>query len=147
MEKNYHVKEMTISTLSLSENNVDSLGNLMYGQYIDKLNVIVSDYFFSHERDNLVKYMYEELDKDDKEFQLAAAGTHCKITLIETHCGNKFVFHGSANLRSSANIEQVCFEENKTLFDFHNEYNQRIIEKYKTINKSIRVGKLWKLIN
>lgn len=111
---NLHVKNMTISTLSMSENNVDSLANLTNGKYVDKLNLIVSDFFYSHERSNLIPYLYENLDKGNK-FQLAAASTHCKICIFETHCGHYVVIHGSANLRSSSNIEQFVIEENKSL--------------------------------
>ena len=142
---NYHVKELSVSTLSLSENNVDSFANLLNGGFVDKLNLVVSDYFFSHERRNLVPYLYKELDKKNR-FQLAAAGVHTKIVLIETHCGMKYYFHGSANLRSSANIEQVCLEENEMLFDWSKIEQDNIIEQYKTIDKSIRGKELWRLI-
>lgn len=144
-EHNMHVKRMTISTLSLSENNVDSLANLLDGDYVDELNLIVSDYFYSHERHNLVKYLYSQLDKDDK-FQLAAAGTHCKICLIETHCGKFFTIHGSANLRSSGNIEQICIEEGRSLYDFNLEYHLLILEQFKTIKKNLRHDKLWQVV-
>jgi hypothetical protein len=145
-EHDIHVKRMTISTLSMSENNVDSLANLLNGGFVDELNLIVSDFFFSHERRNLIPYLYEQLDKDDK-FQLAVAGTHCKTCIIETHDGMFFVIHGSANLRSSANIEQIMIEENRELYDFNHDYQMRIIEKYKTIKKSIRHDNLWNAIN
>ena len=145
VEHNLHVKRLTISTLSLSQNNVDSLKNLLEGDYVDELNLIVSDYFFSHERNGLVKYMYEILDVGDK-FQLAAAGTHCKLTLIETHCGLNIVMHGSANLRSSSNIEHICIEESKDLFDFNQEVQDAILEKYKTIKKSVRHSEVWQAV-
>jgi len=144
-EHNLHVKRMTISTLSLSENNVDSLANLINGNYVDELNLIVSDYFFSHERHNLVKYLYSQLDKDDK-FQLAAAGTHCKICLIETHCGKFFTIHGSANLRSSGNIEQMQIEEGAALYEFNLKYHLSILDTYKTIKKNLRHDTLWQAV-
>jgi hypothetical protein len=145
VDRNLHVKEMTISTLSMNENNVDSLANLLNGKYVDKLNMIISDYFFSHERSNLIPYMYKELDKDNR-FQLAVAGTHCKTCLIETHDKRYVVIHGSANLRSSGNIEQFVIEESKELYKFNDSYQKAIIEKYKTINKSIRNNKLWQTV-
>lgn len=137
-----HVKKMTISTLSLSENNVDSLAGLLDGDYVDELNLIVSDYFYSHERSNLVPYIYKELDKNNR-FQLAAASTHCKLCIFETHCGHYVVIHGSANLRSSSNIEQIVIEESQTLYKFNDDYQCDIINKFKTINKSVRGKDLW----
>lgn len=143
--KNYHVKKLNIQTLSMSQNNVDSLANLLRGGFVDELNLIVSDYFYSHERQLLVNYIYDELDRDNK-FQLAVASSHCKIATIETHNGGKILIHGSANLRSSSNIEQIMIEENETLFNFVDEVNISILEKYKTINKSLRRSKLWQVV-
>lgn len=145
VENNLHAKSLTISTLALSQNNVDSLKNLIVGEYVDELNLIVSDYFYSHEKWGLVPYIYETLDIDNK-LQMAVAGTHCKLTLIETHCGMKFVFHGSANLRSSSNIEHISIEENEQLFDFLADAHKGIIETYKTINKAVRHDQLWQAI-
>lgn len=145
VEHNLHVKALTVSTLSMSQNNADSLNNLLEGGYVDELNLIVSDYFFSHERQGLIPYIYEVLDKEDK-FQLAVAGTHCKLTMIETHCGMKITMHGSANLRSSGNIEHICIEENEALFNFNQEIQSAIIDKYKTINKSVRHETLWQAV-
>jgi hypothetical protein len=144
-EHNLHVKRMVISTLSMSENNVDSLANLINGDFVDALDLIVSDYFFSHERRNLVPYLYQELDKNDR-FQFAAASTHCKLCLIETHCGLKIVMHGSANLRSSSNIEHICIEENPELYDFNLEIQAAILDKYQTIKKSVRRTDLWQAV-
>jgi hypothetical protein len=145
VKHNIHVKKMTISTLSMSENNVDSLANLLNAGYVDELDLIVSDFFFSHERRNLVPYLYKELDKNNR-FQLAAASTHCKLCLIETHNGSKVVVHGSANLRSSSNIEHLCIEESPALFDFLLSTQVGIIEKFKTINKSVRYQDLWQTV-
>jgi len=139
---NIIAKELTVSTLSLNENNIDSLANLLNGGYVDALNLIVSDYFFSHERRNLIPYAYKILDIDNR-FQLAAAGTHCKLMMFETHKGAKVVIHGSANLRSSSNIEHITIEENPELYDFTMEIHRLILEKYKTIKKSVRYNDLW----
>lgn len=142
---NIHVKKLLISTLSLNRNNVDSLANLINGNYVDELNLIASDYFYGHEKHDLIPYMYEKLDVKNK-FQLSFAGTHCKICLIESHSGRCYVFHGSANLRSSSNIEQICLEENKELYLWYSEIQYSISEEYKTINKSIRGKQLWQKV-
>ena len=145
VDRNLHIKEMTISTLSMNQNNVDSLVNLMDGKFVDSLNLIVSDYFFSHEKFQLIPYIYKTLDKNDS-FQLSSCSTHCKICIFETHNGDFYVFHGSANLRSSSNIEQICLENNKELYLFHKSIQDSIIKEYKTINKSVRGGRLWQVV-
>lgn len=146
VEHGIKVKEMTISTLSMSESNIDSLATLMQAGAVQNLNLIVSNYFFSHERRNLIPYIYQELDKEDR-FQLAVCGTHCKIIAFETEAGAKVVIHGSANLRSSGNMEQICIEENPELYDFNQAIFQPIIEKYYTVKKSVRHSKLWSTLN
>lgn len=151
VEHNLKCTSMTISTLSLDQNNIDSLRNLFDGDYMDKLDMIVSDYFYAHEKRALIPYMYEKLDFEDR-FQLAVAGSHTKITLMELEDGRKIVMHGSANLRSSSNIEQFVIEINRELYDFWLEFHNNILEEYSTINKnikkqkSIRGKKLWQVI-
>lgn len=144
-ERQIQCKRMTISTLSMSRNNVDSLGNLIHDGWVDTLDLIVSDYFFAHERKNLIPYMLHELDVDDR-FQLAVAGSHTKIVTFETYGGRKVVMHGSANLRSSACLEQTTIEENPELHDFYVAFHQSILDEYSVINKPIRHKKLWRAV-
>jgi len=143
--RNWYAKKMTISTLSMSLNNIFSLQNLLKGDFIGELNLIVSDYFYSHERNGLIKDIYENLDIDNK-FQLAVASTHCKICQFETENNRFIVIHGSANLRSSSNIEQIVIEENEELYRFNDDFQSRIINKYATIKKSLRRKKLWQAV-
>lgn len=133
--------KVTLSTLSMSQENVDSFANLLNKGYISELNIIVSDYFFSHERNLLIRYMFEVLDIDNM-FQLAVCRTHTKITLIEYE-DKKIVISGSANLRTSDNIEQIQIEENEELYNFNYNIHNNILNEYKTINKSIKSKKLW----
>lgn len=135
-------RKLTISTLSLNQNNVDSLRNLIDGGYVAEVNLIVSVYFWSNERRVLIPYIYEKLDVADK-FQLAVADIHTKTAQFESEDGEKIVIHGSANLRSSGNIEQFTIEENAKVYDFYNSVFDQIIEKYQTINKPIRRKALW----
>jgi len=139
---NLLAKRMVISTLSMSQENVDSLKNLIIGDYLHQLDIIVSDYFYGHERHSLIKYMYEHLDTDNR-FQLAVCRTHTKICLIETECGQWFTIHGSANLRSSDNIEMFEIENDKALYDFNLQWHDEIIDKYQTINKMVRSLDSW----
>lgn len=136
-------KKMTITTLSLSQENIDSLATLLLKGYIDKLDMVISDYFYSHERHNLIPYMYRELDIDNK-FQLSVAFVHTKTVHMETIGGKKIVIHGSANLRTSGNCEQFTIEENPELHDFYEERFSPIIERFATIRKTAPRKALWK---
>ena len=142
--KNQKQCKITLSTLSLSQENIDSFINLINAGYISELNIIVSDYFYANEKHNLVKYMYDYLDIDDI-FQLAVCRTHTKITLIEFE-EYKYVISGSANLRSSDNLEQISIEENEELYNFNIKIHDEIIKEFKTINKSIKTKRLWQVV-
>jgi len=145
VQHNIKIPKMTITTLSMSQDNVDSLANLIHGGFVDQLNLIISHYFYANERRGLVPYIYEKLDINNR-FQLAVAGFHTKTVTFDTTGGKHIVIHGSANLRSSQNIEQFTIEDNQELYDFYNEYQDNIIEKYQTIRRPIRVKPLWNLI-
>lgn len=136
---------LDISTLGMSQDNVDSLANLLIKGYVKELNLIISDYFFVHERNRLIPYIYKTLDVDNK-FQLIVTGNHCKIIAAKFSNGLNMVIHGSANLRSSGNIEQIAIQESKEICNFVFEINDKQINKYKTINKSIRGTKLWQVV-
>lgn len=140
VESNILIDNLTLSTLSLSRENIDSLHNLVSGGYLSELNIIVSDYFWSHNRQN-APYIYDNLDIDNC-FQLAVSGTHTKITLIKTG-GKKIIITGSANFRSSRSIEEITIQTNSELYDFHMEWHQHILERYGTIKKPLRASKLY----
>lgn len=146
VENKLKVKKLDIATLGMSEDNIDSLALLLNLGFVSELNLLVSDYYYSHYRSNMVKYMYERLDVDNK-FQLSVCRTHMKLALLELECGRKIIMHGSANLRSSDNLEHINLEENDILFDFNLSIMDKIKDKYNTIKKSIGGKKLFNLIN
>jgi len=133
-ENDLYVKHMSVSTLSFSQDNVDSIGNLMFDGFVDYVDLIVSDGFFAHERGGLIHYAYHELDKQNR-FQLAVARCHTKICLLQLDNGQKYVIEGSANLRSSGCIEALRIEENAETYDFYRAFHDEIVERYKTVNK------------
>lgn len=149
MDNMIQAKRVTISTLSMSQSCIEALKDICDLGYCEKLDLIVSMYFYSHERRSLIPYIYESLDYDDAPygFQLAVADTHCKTIQIETTGGSKVVIHGSANLRSSGCVEQFCIEENPELHDFHNDVADKILRTYFTIDRGVRGNKLWEAIN
>ena len=145
VKNNWLCEELTISTLSMSQDNIDSLANLVNGGFLKQLNLIISHFYFANERAALMPYLYEKLDVDDV-LQVAVASVHTKIAMIRTACGKKITIHGSANLRTSSNIEQIVVEHTPGLFDFCAEVHHSIIEKHKTINKPVRRTALWSAV-
>ena len=146
VENNFLAEEMLIATLSLGQENVDSLKNLQEGGYAKQMSLIVSDYWYAHERrrEGGVPYIIENLGGDD--FRFAAAGLHTKVTIIKTACGKHFILHGSANLRSSRNIEQFCIENNEELYKFNSTWMEKILCNFTVTKKSTRGEKLWQTV-
>lgn len=142
LRNNCRAVKMTITTLSLSQENIDSLHTLLEKGYIDRLDMVVSDYFYSHERHGLIPYMYQQLDMGDR-FQLAVAFVHTKTLHMQTLGGKKIVIHGSANLRTSGNVEQFTIEENTELYGFYEERFSPIVERFKTIRKTAPRQRQW----
>lgn len=139
---NIHTPQLTISTLSMSEANVDSLSLLMEGGYVDRLRLMVSDYFFGHERRTIIPYIYQELDKDER-FDFGVARVHTKTCHFLTDGGKHMVMHGSANLRSSGNVEQVTIEDDKALFDFYENTYNVLFSYYNVINHKVLSRSSW----
>lgn len=142
VKNNWACEELTISTLSMSQENIDSLANLVNGGFLKQLNLVISHFYFANERAGLMPYLYDQLDVNDV-LQVAVASVHTKIAMIRTACGKKITIHGSANLRTSSNIEQIVIEHSPTLFDFCADVHHNIIEAHKTINKPVRRTALW----
>lgn len=144
-EHKIHVEKMLISTLSVNQKNVEALARLMDKGYIQQLDMLLSIYFYGNERYQLIPFIRRKLDKENR-FQLAIAEIHTKIVQFDTHDGQKIVIHGSANLRSSGNVEQFTIEENPQLYDFYDDCFSKVMERFGTINKDIRHHELWDVI-
>ena len=73
-------KRVDLCTLSLDKENVDSYYNLLKGKFIQRFNLIVSDYFAAHERNALMKYIDERLSEfiDKDMVTVSVVGSHCK---------------------------------------------------------------------
>jgi len=117
VKKNATASECYLSTLSLSQENADSLGGLVEDGYIDNLTIIVSNYFYSHEKNRLIPYLI----KETKEADIIIIRNHTKITLLTI--GPYFIIiSGSSNMRSSNCVEQLVIQESEELYAFYREW-------------------------
>lgn len=132
--RNIDIKELSMVSLSISEENIDSWAGLLAQGNIEKFNLVCSAYFYSHYKFDMVPYLYQQLANDPR-VQIAFGAYHMKIITLETHHGNTLTIHGSANMRSSMNIEQMMFEpNNRELHEFNARMIGDICNKYGTIN-------------
>lgn len=145
-------RSMTIQTLSMSEGNVDSLRGIVdMCPELERLRLVLSVYFWGNERrpGQLVPYLYEQLDDGRVDFDCAFASIHTKLVSVETITGHHLVMDGSANLRSSRNVEQLRVECDDGLYAYVESFADRILSAYSTINhdeprpKPVRGNRLW----
>jgi hypothetical protein len=134
-------EEILIATLSMSRENVDSLKNIQDFRLYGKMGIIISDFFFSHERKKGIEDIIKNLSNG--KFALAVAGIHTKITLIKTECERHIVIGGSANLRSSMNIEQITLDNCPVQYAFHRKWMTKILNEYQATHHMLRRGELW----
>lgn len=139
VKKRIDPRRIYICSLGMSQDNIDSLKNILCATRVEKLTVLLSGYFYSHERDRLIPYLYEQLDVGDVT-QVAFANYHCKIIAVETWHGHYFTIHGSANMRSSNSIEQIVVEEGEELYRFNADIMEQQARLYGTIDHSVPSG-------
>lgn len=138
-------KRMVISTLSLSESNINCLENLAANGWVSEIGLILSGYFFAHENHvgGLIDVLRQKLFGRKWGAKLAVAAIHTKTVQILTISGRKLVMHGSANLRSSESVEQTTIENNPGLFDFYDGCLTKLFDKFAAIPKRISNMETW----
>ena len=146
VEKNWYAEEIFIATLSMSQENADSLANIFHGDYAREINLIVSDFWYAHERYKGGGIEYINQLMEGFNFSLSVAGLHTKIILIKTECGKHIVIHGSANLRSSRNLEQFSAENSKLLYEFNRAWMSKLMAEFKVSRKSLRGDNVWQVL-
>ena len=145
-------RRMDIMTLSMNDENIDSIRNICEWEGVESLGIVLSDYWYAHERKGLVPYLFEQLDIDGMELRVGFAGVHCKTWTVETRNGHFLTIEGSANLRSSRNIEQVHLSPDEGLYRFVTGFTEQVIGIYDVVNaearrrKSVRGGELWQAV-
>ena len=125
------VQRMYVSTLGMSEDNVDSLVNLVKYLHVQELNLIVSGYFVGVERHGLIPYLAKEFA--GLPIRVAVVASHAKITLIDFGA-LRIVIHGSANLSSSRNLETFYFTHDPAVFSFVENIYKNIMERWTIID-------------
>lgn len=143
LENGVRAEELTICTLGLSVSNVEALRFCVDKGYIGRLNIIVSGFFFVHERHAIIAELLKRMDieREGYSFSLAAAGIHTKVVLLRVRNGMKFIMRGSANFRSSASLEEFEFENSSELYDFYYTTHFNIMNKNGVIDENITLKK------
>ena len=144
------VRNLTVHTLSLSQENIDSLAAVCDMCGTERVRMVASAYWYGHERGALAPYMLETLGAACGELDIVYAATHAKIMSLETWRGNTVTIWGSANLRSSANIEQLTVMSDRRLYDFVENVTEGIAADFHAVNRHggrvrpLRRGDAWR---
>lgn len=124
------VSELTVISLSGSIENFEMLDALIENKFVEKINLVLSNYFLRTEQKKHTKtisFLESLVEKHKDNFKIYYSNNHSKSVLIKTKKGGHVVMHGSANLRSSTNIEQLIIQENKELYNFNYSFFKSLI--------------------
>lgn len=131
VENNIYTECLTISTLSFGAENIASLHNLIEGDYVGRLRILASCYFYANERKKggMIEHLYGLID--NTRLECVFADVHTKAVTFKTEGGKHIVINGSANLRSSGCTECFSVEDNEDIFDMYESYYDDIFKLYK----------------
>lgn len=107
---------LRIATLGLSIANADALACLVERGRVGALTLAVSHYFAQIDRAIVFRAVEARLAHVAR---LTVKRTHAKVICLPTAAGDHFVIEGSANLRSSDNLEQMLITNDPETHDFH----------------------------
>ncbi len=130
------IERLWIMSLSLNMANIESLKNLQAGDYVGDMHLMLSDYWYAHNRgpDGLVQALYDALDNGRVQFSVVR--THGKATLMEMEKGASYVITGSANLRSTSTIENFLVENDAVLLNWYKAWLAALEEQYRGANNA-----------
>lgn len=126
-------KKLYVTTLGLSPDNVDSLVNMTDYLFVPEINLIISSYYASVERNKNIPYMIEQFS--GRNINVAVCANHAKLALWECE-EQSFLMFGSANLASSANLEVFAMTHDPEAVAFAKRLLSGIMKKWTVIRGS-----------
>jgi hypothetical protein len=105
-----------IATLGLSAANAECLVTLQERGEVGSFDVLCSHYFQQVDKATTYREVAAKLEGKGR---LMVARNHAKVICLPTAGGDHFVIEGSANLRSSDNVEQIAIFNDQELLQWH----------------------------
>jgi len=106
---------LRIATLGLSERNAELLAEMHKAQKMTECTIICSHYFQQVNKDSVFAACVAKLQGAAR---IVVTRSHAKVILIPQP-PDFWVIEGSANLRSSDNLEQITIFNDQPVHDFH----------------------------
>ncbi len=110
---------LRVATLGLSVANADTLARLVELQAVERLTLVVSSYFQQVDKTTVFRAVMARLSSLGDKARVVITRSHAKVICIPTTEGDWFTLEGSANLRSSDNVEQMLIFNDHAAHDFH----------------------------
>lgn len=110
------VLDTHVATLGLSTANAQCLADLKARGRIAALTIVCSLYFQQVDKATTYREVATVLAGVAR---LVIVRSHAKVICLPTAAGDHFVIEGSANLRSSDNLEQVVIFNDRNALEFH----------------------------
>ncbi len=107
---------LRIATLGMSVANADTLACLVERGHVGKLTLLVSLYFAQVDKKTVFRAVTSRLHGIARP---AVTRNHAKVICLPTSSGDAYVVEGSANLRSSDNVEQMLITNDGETHAFH----------------------------
>jgi len=121
------VETMRIATLSLSRRNVQELVELFDAGKVRKIDLLTSHFFSKHDGPIFDELLTEFHARGQR---VGVARSHAKIVCVATEDARKYVFHGSPNLRTNKNIEQLTLTRDPGLHSFYDTWIRDMVTKH-----------------
>lgn len=118
---------LRVATLGLSAANAEQLANLHAGGLIARITLVASHYFQQVDKTTTFQQVQSILAG---RAELVICRSHAKVILIPTTSGDFYVLEGSANLRSSDNLEQMLVTNDQETHDFHASWIDALATEY-----------------
>lgn len=140
VKKDTQCQEMYLSSLALSAQNIETLAGMRLRNYFQgNLTILLSNWFYSHEKHALLPYLLQHLDEGDN-FDLLIMRNHTKVCLLKIY-NIHIVIMGSANLRSSGSVECFLIQESRELYEFYRDnIFTRFVKNFSVINRDAPAG-------
>ncbi len=107
---------LRVATLGLSAANAEQLANLFTAGLIGELTIVASHYFQQVDKTTTYRQVCAILAGKAR---IVITRSHAKVILLPTTAGDYYIIEGSANLRSSDNLEQMLVMNDQETHDFH----------------------------
>lgn len=109
-------EHLHLATLGLSTANAETLAQLVARGLVGRITLVCSLYFAQVDRATTFREVSARLESIA---EIIVCRNHAKVICLPTASGDHFTIEGSANIRSSDNLEQIVIFNDPATLAFH----------------------------